>query len=517
MNRIPVILAVLLSAPLSALDAAEAPRTRAKPNILFIMADDHSADALSAYGSYLAGVFKTPNLDRLAAQGARFTHCFCVNSICVPSRATILTGQYSNRNKVYTLSDSLSPKASTLAKRLRQAGYATALFGKWHVSRTPQGFGFDQYKALPGLGVYFDPTFIESTSLGSRSNPAGTVKHTGYVTDLVTDFALDWLKRRDRSKPFFLCVHHKAPHHPWQCHPRHATLLENVDIPEPPSRAEDKGLRSAGSRIYGSRCSPGHRGASLAAFLGIEKEVAGKSPAEQARINYQTYMKRYLRTVAGLDESVGRLLDYLDGDGLAQNTIVIYTSDQGEMLGAHDYWDKRWIWDESIRMPFLIRYPGEIPPGTVVSDMVTNVDFAETLLDFAGEKIPRDMQGRSFRANLRGRTPADWRQAVYYRYWMHLAHHDVPAHYGIRTRDYMLIFFYGLPLDAKGALREITPAGWELYDLRKDPYEMHNVYTDPAYAATAKHLKAQLVKLKKDCGDSDEKYPELLKRVRETK
>jgi hypothetical protein len=350
------------------------------------------------------------------------------------------------------------------------------------------------------------------------TNQATTVKREGYVTDLVTDFALDWLNERDRSKPFFLCVHHKAPHHPWESAPRHAALLENVDIPEPSSRWEDKSLRSEGSRIYGSRCSAGYRGLDVAGFgVNIQKEVKGISPADRARLSYQTYLKRYLRTLAAVDENVGRLLASLDREGLAENTVVIYTSDQGELLGAHDYWDKRWIWDESIQMPFLIRYPREIASGSVNADLVANVDFAQPLLDFAGvEASDNEMQGRSFRANLRGRTPADWRQGIYYRYWMHLAHHDVPAHYGIRTRDYKLIFFYGLPLDAKGAKPEITPAGWELYDLHKDPYEMRNVYSEPAYADTGKQLKAQLAQLKQDCGDTDAKYPELLKRLQET-
>ena len=520
MRSLPALLTALLLAPPAVLQAADVstPSGSGRPNILFIMADDHASDAISAYGSHLAGVFQTPNLDRLASQGARLSHVFCVNSICVPSRATILTGQYSTRNGVYTLNDSLRPDAATVARRLRDAGYATAIFGKWHLSRSPQPFGFDQYKALPGQGEYFAPTFIESQPAGSRSNGEVTVKREGYVTDLVTDFALDWLKQRDRSRPFFLCVHHKAPHHPWESAPRHASLLENVEIPEPPSRWEDKSLRSEGSRIYGSRCSPGHRGLDVAGFgVNIEKEVKGMSPADRARLSYQTYLKRYLRTIAAVDENVGRLLAFLDGEGLAENTVVIYTSDQGEMLGAHDYWDKRWIWDESIRMPFLIRYPREIAPGTVNADLVANVDFAQTLLDYAGvEGGAKEMQGRSFRANLRGRTPADWRQGIHYRYWMHLAHHDVPAHYGIRTRDYKLIFFYGLPLDARGAKAEITPAGWELYDLRKDPREMRNVYADPAYAAAGKQLKAQLAQLKQDCGDTDAKYPELLKRLRET-
>ena len=496
-------------------EPAAAPKQGAeRPNILFILSDDHAADAISAYGSHLADVFQTPNLDRLASQGARLSHCFCVNSICVPSRASILTGQYSSRNGVYTLSDGLRPQAPSVAGRLRDAGYATAVFGKWHVSHSPQKYGFDQYKVLSGQGDYFDPTFLQSEP--GVSGTAGNVRYRGYVTDLVTDFALDWLKQRDQNRPFFLCVQHKAPHHAWQYHPRHAQLLEGVDIPEPPSRREDKGLRSEGSRIYGSRCSPGHRGIWIAGYgLNIHKELAGKSPAEQASICYQTYLKRYLRTVAAIDENVGRLLDYLAREGLAENTVVVYTSDQGEMLGAHDYWDKRWIWDESIRMPFLIRYPGEIAAGTVNADMVANVDFAQTLLDYAGVAASDEMQGRSFRANLRGETPADWRQAVYYRYWMHLAHHDVPAHYGIRTPHFKLIFFYGLPLDAKGAKPQITPAAWELYDLRKDPHEMRNVYADPAYAATVGELKAQLVRLKAQFGDTDEKYPELMKRLEE--
>ena len=516
-SRTMVAAIALAAALLTGVSGAEPSHRPKRPNIVFIMSDDHAVDAVSVYGSHLAEVFQTPNLDRLAAQGARLTHCFATNSICVPSRASILTGQYSSRNGVYTLSDGLRAGTPTVASMLREAGYATAVFGKWHVSHNPGGLGFEQFRVLPGQGAYFDPMFIEPDPDADRAGATRNVQYEGYVTDLITDFTLEWLEDRDRDKPFFLCVQDKAPHHAWKYHPRHAKLLEGVDVPEHPSRSSDRSLRSEGSRIFGSRCSPGHRGIWIAGYgLNIRKELAGKSPEEQAHICYQVYLKRYLRTIAAIDENVGRLLDYLDREGLAENTIVIYTSDQGELLGAHDYWDKRWIWDESIQMPFLIRYPGEIEPGTVNDDMVANVDFAQMLLDFAGVEARDDMQGRSFRANLRGETPDDWRQALYYRYWMHLAHHDVPAHYGIRTRDYKLVFFYGLPLDAKGARPEVTPAGWELYDLRKDPHEMRNVYGNPAYAETVADLKTQLFRLKDEIGDTDEQYPELMKRLQET-
>jgi arylsulfatase A-like enzyme len=466
------------------------PAPSQRPNILYIMADDCATTALSCYGSRLAPVFKTPNIDSIAQQGVRLTRCFCVNSICVPSRANILTGQHSNKNGCLTLDYQIDPARQTFVKMLQQSGYTTAVFGKWHLGTEPQGF--DEYKVVEGQGAYFDPKFLEKSQTWKKRP---LVERKGYFTDIVTDLSIEWLDKRDNTKPFMLMCHHKAPHGPWRFHPRHAQLLENVEIPEPPSLLEDKSHRSAGSRDFGK---------------GILKDKPNATPDER-RAAYQAYMKNYLRCVAAVDENVGRLLDYLKKENLVNNTIVVFTSDQGMFLGEHNYEDKRWMFEEALQMPFVMRLPGEIEPSRTNDDIITNVDFAPTFLDYARRKPDPEMQGRSFRSNLVGKTPADWPTSLYYRYWMHLAHLDVPAHFGVRTKTHKLIFFYGMPLDARGALPRQTPPGWELYDLEKDPQELKNVYQDPAYAETVRQLKAELFRLKKLYGDTDEKYPELLK------
>ncbi len=476
--------ALALPRALRASDAAPRP-----PNILYIMADDHAANAISCYGRRLAPVFQTPNIDRIAKEGVRLDRCFCTNSICVPSRATILTGQYSHRNGVLTLAYDLDQnKHPSLARQLQQAGYTTAVYGKWHLGTEPQGF--DDYKVLPGQGRYVNPEFQEK---GRPFNRTSMVTHQGYVSDLITDFSLAWLKQRDTTKPFFLMCHHKAPHGPWEFHPRHAKLLADVQVPEPPSLFEDKSHRSIATRDRGQ---------------GIARKDAAP---EQVRESYQAYMKKYLRCVAAIDENVGRLLAYLDDEKLTENTLVIYTSDQGMFLGEHNYEDKRWIFDEALQMPFVARLPGVIPPGSVNGDIIANPDFAPTLLELAGQPAPAEMQGRSFLPNLRGKTPADWPQSLYYRYWMHLTHRDVPAHFGVRTKKHKLVFYYGLPLGARGAQATPTPPGWELYDLEKDPLEMKNVYGDPAYAATVKELKAELHRLRAVNGDTDAQHPEVVR------
>ena len=495
-----------------------------RPNILFIMADDHGANAISSYGSRLKTVFETPHLDRIANDGVRLSNCHCTNSICTPSRATILTGQHSHTNGVRTLADKLDPAQNTCVKMLQSNGYATAIIGKWHLKTEPQGF--DYYHILPGQGRYFDPQFIEIgadwSQRGSGDNPQWGTVHEGYVTDLITDFTLDWLKQRDTSKPFFLMCHHKAPHDHFEYHPRHEHLFDDIDIPEPDSLWEDRSHRSEGSRQYGTSISERNAKRNAVQLMSQPDyptgplDLTGLDTTERTKAAYQKYLRDYLRTVKAIDEGVGRLLDYLDEAGLSDNTIVIYTSDQGMFLGEHDYMDKRWIFDEALQMPFLMRFPKEIPAGTLCNDIISNVDFAPTFLDYAGLLPTDDMEGRSFRANVEGNTPTDWSQRVYYRYWMHSTHHDVPAHYGLRTRDYKLIFFYGLPLDAAGALPDPTPPGWELFDLKNDPHELHNVYDDPSYADVAKQLKAELFELKQALGDVDSVYPELMARRQQT-
>lgn len=484
------------------------------PNILFVMADDHAAKALGCYGGRLARLDPTPAIDRIAAEGVRLDHAYCTNAICTPSRASILTGQYGHRTGVRSLGDPLDPEIPHLGTRLQQAGYQTALFGKWHLGPDPTGF--DDWQYLSGVGqqgTYFDPVF--------ETSDAGTIQVPGFVTDIITERSLAWLRQRDRDRPFLLLCHHKAPHDWWQFAERHAPRFTDTDIPEPDSLFEDKAHRSVGSRDFGSSISPGNPYRSLAEvfsepdYVTGSLDLRGMDHEEQTRAAYQKYLRDYLRCASGLDDSVGALLDFLEEDGIADDTVVVYTSDQGMFLGEHDQTDKRWMFEESLQMPMLVRYPREIAPGIVNRDIVTNLDFAPTLLDYAGVPTPSMMQGRSFRDNLRGDTPDDWPTAMYYRYWMHMAHHGVPAHYGIRTPRYKLMFFYGLPLDAS-YVDEPTPPGWELYDTERDPDEVHNVYDDPDYQDVVGELMAELARLRQRYGDTDEGYPQVLERARAT-
>jgi arylsulfatase A-like enzyme len=477
-------------------------KEQSQPNILFIMSDDHATNAISCYGSRLSQIAPTPNIDRIAREGSKLINCFCTNSICTPSRASILTGKYSHLNGVYTLQDALDPQQQKVAKFLGQAGYQTAMIGKWHLKTEPSGF--DYWNVLPGQGRYFNPVLKEK----------GTGEHTyeGHSTDLITNFSIDWLAKRKVSKPFFLMCHFKAPHEPWEYPKRLKDYLADVEIPEPESLWEDKTHRSDGSREYGFTLETmAERQTKKKYHSETPLDKTGKSAKEIRKEAYQIFLKRYLRTITGVDENVGRLLDYLEKNGLAENTVVIYTSDQGYFLGEHNYIDKRWMYEESLRMPFLVRYPKEIKPETTSDEIVINTDFAPLFLDYAKVEPPEDMQGKSFRPILSGNKPGDWRQSMYYRYWLHTTR---PAHYGIRTKKHKLIFFYGLGLGKKGADITPTKVGWELYDLEKDPKEMNNVYNDPKYSKIVAELKMELLSLKKELKDEDEKYPELMK-VRE--
>lgn len=488
---------------------------QAPPNILFIMSDDHAANAISAYGKMLGKVFQTPNIDRIGTEGLRMDNCFCTNSICTPSRASILTGQYSHINGVKTLQDDFDRERSNVAKLLQQAGYQTSMIGKWHLHTEPSGF--DYYNVLPGQGLYHDPLLKEKGKPWKKRNAGGEV-YKGYVSDVITDEALKWLDNRNTEQPFFMMCHHKAPHGRWEYAKRHEYLFDGVTIPEPESLFEDKSHRSIATQNYGSTLSNKNPIRNRVDRMTDPNKVwptgmlktEGLTQDEITSAAYQKYLKDYLRCCKAVDENVGRMLDYLDENNLTQNTVIVYTSDQGMMLGEHDQVDKRWMFEESLQMPFLIRYPEEIKAGTVNDDISLNIDFAPTFLDYAGIRIPADMQGRSFRSNLSGSTPDDWRQSMYYRYWMHRAHHDIPGHYGIRTKTHKLIFYYGLPLDANGANKETSPAGWELYDMVKDPLELQNVYNDPAYQSVIPELKSALLHLKKHYDDRDEKYPELM-------
>ena len=453
-------------------------RSGGRPNIIFIMSDDHAAHALSCYGSRIN---KTPNLDRLARGGVRFTNCFCTNGICAPSRATILTGKYSHRNGVIDNRSEFDDSQVTFPKLLRKAGYETAMIGKWHLKSDPTGF--DYWNVLPGQGAYHDPELIE---MGERR------KLTGYVTDIITDLSIDWMRSRKRDKPFLLMCHHKAPHRNWQPDEKHAKMYEGVEIPEPATFNDD----------YATRCDAARDQAMTIEHHFYESDTKGPPPESlegQAlkKWRYQRYIKDYLRCVASIDDNVGRLLDYLDQSGLAENTVVIYTSDQGFFLGEHGWYDKRFMYEESLRMPLLVRYPREIKPGTTTDDIALNIDFAATFLDFAGTKPPAEMQGQSLRPILRGRPPSDWRKSMYYRYYEYGDEgkggwHNVRPHYGVRTHRYKLIRFHDGDFDA-----------WELFDLEQDPREVNNVYENPAYADTVKQLKAELKRLQERYGDSD--------------
>lgn len=486
-----------------------------KPNILYIMSDDHATNAVSCYGGMLNSVSQTPNIDRIAAEGVRLENCFVTNSICTPSRACIMTGKYSQHNGVYTLANDFDRDQQNVAKLLRASGYQTAMIGKWHLHTEPSGF--DYYNVLPGQGKYHDPVLKEKGEPWKDGNNGGK-EYKGYCTDVITDISLDWLSNRDRSRPFFLMCHHKAPHGLWEYAKRHEDMFDGVKIPEPASLWEDKSHRSGASRSYGRDML------NLSMRMNEEEgkpwptgrlDATGMTDKQRIRTAYQKYLKDYLRVIAAVDENVGRVLDYLDDEGLADDTVVIYTADQGMFLGEHSYYDKRWIFDESLRMPFVARYPKEIKAGSVNDDIVINADFAETFLDYAGAPIPGDMQGRSFRANLSGKTPSDWREGMYYRYWMHIEKSGVPAHFGVRTKRYKLIFYYGLGLGIKGT-NENWPisAGWELYDLKKDPKELRNVYDEPEYAGIIKDLKKELKRLRSELGDTDEDRPEMVKLLR---
>jgi arylsulfatase A-like enzyme len=469
---------------LAMLGAAGAARAAGSPpNILYIMSDDHASHAISAYGS---AINRTPNIDRIARAGVRMANCFCTNSICTPSRAAILTGQYSHRNGVYTLADRLDPDRNHVAKELQRAGYQTAMIGKWHLASDPTGF--DYWNILPGQGLYYDPEFINR---GERK------KYAGYCTDLIGDFTLDWLKQRDPKKPFFAMCHHKAPHRPWQPAPKYKDLFAGQNIPEPPNLYDHYEGRASSVAAVAMRVGESMR------TTDVKQDIPTDLNGDELRKwAYQLYIKDYLRCVQSVDDNVGRVLDYLDASGLAANTIVIYTSDQGFFLGDHGWFDKRVMYEEALRMPFVMRYPGVIRAGSVNRDIVTNIDFAPMFLDYAGVRIPAEMQGRSFRLNVEGRTPKNWRQAMYYRYWMHNDNdHHVPAHYGIRTDRWKLIYYYGKPLGMKGAHPPDSAPEWELYDLKNDPREMKNLYSDAKYGSTVRDLKAQLERLQAEAGD----------------
>ena len=466
-----------------------------RPNILFIMSDDHGYQALSCYGSR---VNQTPNLDRIAREGMRFDRCFVTNSICGPSRAVILTGKYSHLNGFVRNGNTFNGAQQNVAKLLRQAGYQTAVIGKWHLASEPTGF--DYWHILIGQGPYYNPRM---------RTPEGTVNHVGYTTDIITDEALKWLKqKRDPQQPFFLLYQHKAPHRNWQPGPKYLNKYDDVTIPEPDTLFDDYSGRGSPARQQKMtvardlnendlKLSP-QRGLTEEQRAVWDKAYDPKNAAfreaqlegeELVRWKYQRYVKDYLRCVDSVDENVGRVLDYLDQQGLTENTIVVYTSDQGWYLGEHGWYDKRWMYEESFRTPLMIRWPAKIKPGSVNRDLVLNLDFPETFLEAAGVEIPADMQGQSLMKLLSGEA-TDWRDAIYYHYYEYPGPHSVRRHYGVRTDRYKLIYFYEKDVDE-----------WELYDLQKDPQELRSVYNEPDYQAIVAMMKEKLKALRAQYAD----------------
>jgi arylsulfatase A-like enzyme len=460
-----------------------------RPNVVLVMADDHAAHAIGAYGSRIN---RTPGIDRLAREGMRFDACFCTNSICSPSRATILTGTYNHVNGVTTLSAPFDARQPTFPAMLREAGYQTALVGKWHLGHggAHDPTGFDWWTVLPDQGEYHDPTFLEA---GARS-----VVRRGYVTDVITDLAIEWINARDRSRPFLALVHHKAPHRSWEPAPRHASLYSDGTVPEPPTLRDDYVGRSTAAVEARMRLWDLAE-ADLKAIV-----PPGLTDDQELRWRYQRFIADYLRCVAALDENVARLLDALEERGLGDDTVVIYTSDQGFFLGDHGWFDKRFMYEESLRMPFLVRYPRLVAPGSACDAMVLNVDLAQTILELAGVAPTRPMQGRSLVPLLRGERPADWRTSMYYRYWEHLdGSHGVWAHRGVRTDTHKLVHYYGAGLSQPGASDEPRPAEWELFDLRADPFETRSLHDDPAHAGILAELRAEMARLVAEVGDTD--------------
>jgi arylsulfatase A-like enzyme len=442
-------------------------RKQKRPNILFIMSDDHASHAISAYGSQIN---KTPNIDRIAQEGIRFDNCFCTNSICAPSRATMLTGKYSHLNGVVVNRSKFDGTQQTLPKLLQKAGYETAMVGKWHLKSAPTGF--DYRTVLPGQGFYQNPVFVEN---GKEQ------KHSGYVTDIITDKALQWFKSRQSEKPFFMMLHHKAPHADWIPDEKHQSMFSERDVPLPATFNDDHKTRTR--QIKNHRLHVGPKQWELHFEKRFGKIPDGKTEQETREWVYQKYMKNYLRCVASVDDNIGRVLDYLKESKLAENTIVVYTSDQGFFLGDHGLYDKRFMYEHSLRMPLLMKYPREIKENSFTDKMVLNVDFAPTFLDYAKAPVPDDIQGASFKPIADGTESKNWRKAMYYRFYED--GFGVGPHEGIRSHRYKLVhFLYG-------------DKGWELYDLEKDPNELVNIFNEQKNKKIVEKLLEEMSALKK--------------------
>ncbi|MGL5683129.1 MAG: sulfatase family protein [Marinifilaceae bacterium] len=504
--------------------ALAAKKSKQKPlNIVYIMTDDHTQQMMSCYDNRFV---ETPNLDRIAKDGVRFTRSYVANSISGPSRACMLTGKHSHANKFYDNSSCVFDSAQqTMPKLLRRAGYQTAMIGKWHLESTPSGFDF--WEILPGQGDYYNPTFIQMDKK--------RVQKQGYVTNIITDMATDWLDSRDKEKPFCVFVHHKAVHRNWMPDTAHLHLYEDKTFTLPENFYDNyEGREAAAAQrmsidkdmdlIYDLKMMlDGKRSPYRGYFENIVKRMNATERAawdkvydpiikdfysrdlkgkELAEWKYQRYMRDYAKTLKSLDENVGRLLDYLEKNDLLDNTLVVYTSDQGFYMGEHGWFDKRFMYEESMSTPLVMRLPKGYKKRGDIAQLVQNIDYAPTFLDMAGVDVPADMHGVSLMPLLKGKKAKDWRNSLYYQFYEYPGEHAVKRHYGVRTNRYKLIHFYN-NIDQ-----------WELYDLQEDPTEMKNLYNDPQYAELVKELKAEIVRLQVQY-DSPTRFS--TKRDRETK
>lgn len=499
-----VVIAVLLTACNGTGDSGQQSGAK-QPNIIFIFSDDHAYQAIGAYGNTLA---HTPNIDRIAEEGAIFQNFFVTNSICGPSRASLLTGKYSHVNGFMSNEEQFDINQFVFSRVMRTAGYQTAWVGKWHLGTLP-GDAFDYWNILPGQGFYFNPDFINNTN--------DTVRHEGYVTDIITQLATGWLDERDQDKPFFMVIGEKATHREWLPAVEDLGAYDSMEFPLPETLYDPYDTRLAAANqdmtidktmrlgidlkvnldfeqtlIY-RRMSAEQKAAYKAYYTDkVSKEFNDKQLSGRALTEwkFQRYMRDYLATANSLDRNIGKLLDYLDEHGLAENTIVIYGSDQGFYLGEHGWFDKRFMYEQSLRTPFIIRYPGVVAPGTSIDQFALNIDLAPTLLDIAGVQIPDEIQGQSFLPVLQ-QDDAPGRDAVYYHYYEYPEPHRVMPHFGVRTAQYKLIRFYG------------DNDFWELFDLEKDPNELHNLYESDEYQAVVVELKAKLNELIAQYEDTD--------------
>ena len=506
-----------------------------KPNIVFIFSDDHAPHAIGAYNGWLKSVNPTPRIDELAKQGMLFEKSFCTNSICGPSRAVIMTGKHSHKNGFMNNGNTFNWNQQTFPKILRKVGYTTALYGKSHLKGNPKGF--DDWKVLPGQGDYYNPDLI---------TPKGRVRIDGHCTDVVTDLAVEWLKTgRDKTKPFMLMVQHKAPHRNWMPALRHLPLYDDIKIPEPttlfdkwednapPARHQELEIdrhmdinydlfldltadyegtpsqkRQDRSAWRNMKKMTKDQLSSWRAFYGPRDKAfheANLSGKELVRWKFQRYAKNYLRCVRGVDDSVGKIQDTLKNLKLDDNTVVIYSSDQGFYIGDHGWYDKRWMYEESLMMPLIVKWPGVTKPDSRSVQMVQNLDYAQTFLEMAGAEIPSNMQGRSLVPILKNGKADDWRKSIYYHYYEYPSVHMIPRHYGIRTERYKLIHFYQFGNE------------WEMYDLKEDPDELTNIYGKADKKSLQKDLKEQLVAIRKfydDNTDVSEKPDEWKNKVR---